>query len=193
MSIVTQLTTSKDRIEFLLKNYPSLRDDDKKLWISYLVMFHGLQDILMMPQPFDALCNLLLTQDVVKAESIRRVRQKLQEQGSYKKNKKVELQKNAYNVKNRVEHLLKNYSALRDNDTQLWLAYLTMFHGLKDKINEAVNAYEEFCNILLDDAVPAIETVRRTRQGIQEQGLYEGVKRKQRLREAKRVSAWARS
>lgn len=193
MDIVDQLKTGRSRIEYLLENYPSLRDNDKKLWISYLVMFHNLQDILLMPKPFDALCDLLLKDDIIQYESIRRIRQKIQEEGLYPKEPQTNVRKVAFNVKSRVEHLLKNYSALRDNDMQLWLSYLVMYHGLKERIKEAQNPYEEFCDIILDSDVTTMESVRRTRQSFQESGLYVGTKRKERLLAAKNVSKWIKN
>lgn len=192
MGIVDQLKTGRSRIEYLLENYPSLRDNDKKLWISYLVMFHNLQDILLMPKPFDALCDLLLKDTVLQYESIRRIRQKVQEGGLYPKEPQTNVHKVVFNVKSRVEHLLKNYKALRDNDMQLWLSYLVMYHGLKERIKEAQNPYEEFCDIILDSDVASMESIRRTRQGFQENGLYVGIKRKERLLAAKNVSKWSK-
>jgi uncharacterized protein (DUF433 family) len=188
MNIVDQLKTGKARIEYLLEHYPSLRDNDKKLWISYLVMFHNLQDVLLMPKPFDALCDLLLIEDVIQCESIRRLRQKIQEQGLYQREPQSNLHRVAFNVKSRVEHLLKNYPALRDHDVQLWLSYLVMYHGLKDRVNEAENAYEEFCDIILDKDVTSMESIRRTRQAFQENSLYVGTKRQERLLAAKKVA-----
>jgi hypothetical protein len=189
----TSLTSSKERVAFLLENYPSLRDDDKKLWVSYLVMFHNLQDVLTRQPPFESLCNLLLKENVSTCETLRRLRQKLQENGSYEKQnkeqslhssvtkgKKIEDTKNirSFNVASRVEHLLKNYEALRDNDTQLWLAYLVMFHNAKDRINESIEPYVEFCDIVFDKDVPNMGSIRRSRQSLQEKGLYLGDKRK---------------
>lgn len=200
MSVLEQLISGKDRVQYLLENYPSLRDDDKKLWISYLVLFHNLQDVLIRPEPFEALCNLLLKDNVCSWETIRRLRQKLQEKGGYEKiggdptiqtlhrlrakGKKVEGNKGKnrnFNLHSRVEVLLKNYSPLRDNDTQLWLAYLTMFHGMKERINGSIDAYEEFCDMILSKEVPTMESVRRARQLFQEKGLYTGEKRKQKI------------
>ena len=192
MGVVEQFSSVRERVDFLLKSYPSLRDDDKKLWISYLVLYHGLQDVLSRPQPFDALCQMLLIGGVTSTESIRRIRQKIQEEGAYKRNVQPTHQKSAFNVRSRVEHLLKNYIALRDNDMQLWLAYLTMFHGLKERINESNNAYEDFCDILLDKEVPTMESIRRSRQIFQENGLYVGSKRQERLLAAKKATEWVK-
>lgn len=189
---IEQLISSRERIEFLLRNYPSLRDDDKKLWVSYLVMFHRLQDVLSRPLPFEALCAMLLNENVAGTETIRRIRQKIQHQGQYERTASNEVVSRAFNVKSRVEHLLKNYNALRDNDMQLWLSYLVMFHGMKERINDSCNPYEEFCDIVLDKEVPTMESIRRSRQAFQEKSLYVGTKRKSRLEEAEHVSKWAK-
>lgn len=182
-SSMESLKTGTERIKFLLENYAELRDNDKKLWVSYLIMFHNLQDVLACPQPFDALCDLLLKKDVCGAETMRRIRQKFQQKGLYTPSEKIDDKKNSkagrcLNVKSRVEHLLKNYSALRDCDIQLWLSYLIMFYGMKERLNTSSSAYDEFCDIIFDNEVPAIDTIRRNRQLFQEKGLYLGTKRR---------------
>lgn len=37
-------------------------------------------------------------------------------------------------AKERVGHLLKEYPTSRDSDKVLWLAYLVMFHDLRNKL-----------------------------------------------------------
>ena len=177
---IKEITSCSDRVNYLLDNYPSLREDDKKLWISYLIMFHNLQDVLTNSNSFEELCKLLLDKDVANVETIRRIRQKIQQRGLYKRGEKVDKEKRVktFNTKNRVEHLLLNYPALRDCDIQLWLGYLVMFHGMKDRLNESSDPYEEFCDIVLDKDVPAIETIRRSRQQFQQNGLYLGDRKK---------------
>lgn len=177
---IKEITSCSDRIKYLLENYSSLREDDKKLWISYLIMFHNLQDVLTNSNSFEELCKLLLNKEVTNAETIRRIRQKLQQSGLYEREEKVgkKKDKKTFNTKNRVEHLLLNYPALRDCDIQLWLGYLVMFHGMKDRLNESSDPYEEFCDIVLDKDVPAIETIRRSRQLFQQNGLYLGDRKK---------------
>jgi len=176
---MVKLKTTKEKIEHLLKNYPELRDDDRKLWLSYLITFHNLQDIFLCPKPFESLCDLLLKKEISNAETIRRIRQKFQQSGLYVgTEKKSEKTYKIYNVKNRVEHLLKNYPALQDCDIQLWLAYLIMFYDMKERVNNSTSAYDEFCDIIFDNEVPAIETIRRSRQLLQEKGLYLGTRKR---------------
>jgi len=80
--ITQQLDNTKSKVKYLLKEYPALRDCDKKLWIAYLGMFHDLPGKLG-EEAYDAFCRLMLEESVPNMESIRRVRQKFQEEGHY--------------------------------------------------------------------------------------------------------------
>lgn len=82
-------------------------------------------------------------------------------------------------IGDRVEHLLASHSALRDDDKKLWIAYLVIYHGLKEKLGD--DAYDAFCDLYMEEA-PSSESVRRVRQKIQEEGKYLGEKRIKRLR-----------
>jgi hypothetical protein len=82
--VIEHLKTNKAKIEYILKNYPSLRDSDKKLWISYLVMFHALKETLnSASDPYESFCDLYLSSGVPCTETIRRLRQKIQQDGKY--------------------------------------------------------------------------------------------------------------
>lgn len=178
----------KNKVAFLLKNYKSLRGNDMKLWISYLVMYHNLQASLKGGNPFDAFCVLVMDDRVPGMESIRRVRQKLQENGEYPKDKKADKTgEKKHSVKERVEALLKANKPLRDDDKKLWLAYLISYHDLKNRLNNSDDPYETLCDVLIED-VPAIESIRRCRQVLQENGLYLGDKRREKLAAAKKVA-----
>lgn len=84
----------KDCVEFLLKNYPSTRDDDKKLWLAYLNLFCELSDKINKAKiPSDAFKQVLLDEETPSTETIRRVRQKFQESGMYVGNKREKLLK----------------------------------------------------------------------------------------------------
>jgi len=84
----------KDRVEFLLKNYPSTRDDDKKLWLAYLNLFCELSDRMNKAKiPSDIFKQVLLDTETPSTETIRRVRQKFQEYGLYVGNKREMLLK----------------------------------------------------------------------------------------------------
>ena len=88
------------------------------------------------------------------------------------------------NSRCRVEYLLKNYPALRDSDKKLWISYLVMFHSLRERLLEAHDPYEAFCDLYLDKSVPSHESIRRNRQKIQQNGKYVGKSRKARPKPA---------
>lgn len=192
MIILKEFNSTQSKVEFLLKNYKSLRDSDIKLWISYLVMYHNLQKSLSSTNdPCQGFCDLILDDKVPSIASIIRVRQKLQEDGSYPKLKKAVKRDKKIDIKDKIRGLLKSHKPLRDDDKKLWLAYLITHHSLKEKMNTSSDPYETLCDILIDD-IPGMDSIRRTRQQIQETGLYVGEKRKQRLVAAKQVSKWAK-
>jgi uncharacterized protein YcgL (UPF0745 family) len=84
----------KDKVEFLLKNYPSTRDDDKKLWLAYLNLFCDLTDRMNKAKiPSDVFKHVLMDAETPSTETIRRVRQKFQEEGFYVGNKREKLLK----------------------------------------------------------------------------------------------------
>lgn len=178
------------KVEFLLKNYPSLRNNDTKLWISYLVLYHNLQQNLASKDPCQAFCDIVLDDSVPGMGTIRRVRQKFQETGKFPKTGTAAKQCRGHKVRSQVEYLLKTDKDLRDDDKLLWLTYLVTYHDLKTQVNNSPTPYEALCDVLLNEDIPAIETIRRTRQAFQEQGLYLGEKRKQRLAAAKRVAKY---
>lgn len=82
------------------------------------------------------------------------------------------------NTTQKVEFLLKSSKGLRSNDMKLWIAYLVMFHDLQTVLNKR-KPYEQFKNLILDDAVPSMETIRRARQKLQAAGKYIGVRKKE--------------
>lgn len=89
-------------------------------------------------------------------------------------------------TKHRVYKLLEDYPTLRDCDKKLWLAYMNTYHGLRDHCD-----YMSFKKMLLDPKTPTMESVRRVRQKIQENGEFVGERRQQRMEEAKEVKQWA--
>ena len=93
-------------------------------------------------------------------------------------------------AKEKVEFILSNYPTLRDSDKKLWLGYLNLYHGLRKKIGE--ESYSILKEIILSDSTPTMESIRRIRQKLQENGLYQGEKRIQRLKEAEKVRRWAK-
>jgi hypothetical protein len=141
-------------------------------------MYHNLKASLKSENPCDCFCDLILDDRIPSMESIRRIRQKLQEEGLFpKESKKKETSAKHHSVKDRVEYLLKQYKPLRDDDKKLWISYLITYHHLQEKMNTSDEPYDALCTILLDEA-PAIESIRRCRQILQEKGLYLEEKRK---------------
>ena len=85
------LKNNKIKVEFLLHKYPALRDNDSKLIANF--WFYQIGEILNeMKAP--ELLKMFADGDLVNPETIRRVRQKLQEQTPYlrgnKYNKRME-------------------------------------------------------------------------------------------------------
>jgi hypothetical protein len=87
--------------------------------------------------------------------------------------------------KSKVETLLSNYPQLRDSDKLLWLAYLNKFHNLNQIIGQA--SYELLKSLLMNENTPTMESVRRVRQKLQEEGKYQGTMRKNRMSEQSSV------
>lgn len=65
-----------------------------------------------------------------------------------------------------VHILLKDYSRLRDSDRMLWLAYCVKHKNLKQVLG--VENYEKFKKWLLDENIPAFESITRARRKVQE-------------------------
>lgn len=93
--------------------------------------------------------------------------------------------KDLLKAKDRVHWILENFPDTRDSDKLLWLAYLVIFHGLKDKIG--TDNYLRLRTIIMDTETCTMESITRCRRKIQESGLFEGENRAQRLEEQEQV------
>ena len=82
MRMSYDLVTAKDRVEHILSRYPDTRDSDKLLLIAYWCVFHGLKDVLG-EEKYLEFKKFILNDAVPTMESLRRVRQKFQENGMY--------------------------------------------------------------------------------------------------------------
>lgn len=82
MKMTESLTTIKEKVEKILKEFPKTRDSDKLLWIAYMVIYHDLKHVLG-EKSYQYFKMMLLDENVPTMESVRRVRQKLQESGNY--------------------------------------------------------------------------------------------------------------
>lgn len=94
-------------------------------------------------------------------------------------------------IKDKVGFILKEYPQTRDCDKLLWLAYLSMFHDLKNVLGE--NNYSNFKNLILSKKTPSTESIRRVRQKYQEKGEYVGNGRPGRKAESENVKSYMKS
>ena len=93
-------------------------------------------------------------------------------------------------VQDKVQSLLEQYSALRDNDHLLYLEYLNTHthHDLKNILG--VDAYRKFKAVFLDEGTPVFESVSRARRLLQEKGLCVGTNKETRKNEEQAVKKY---
>lgn len=87
--MLKDLERVKDKVEYILGKYPETQDSDKLLWIAYLALFHDLKGKLG-PSGYFKFKSMLLNPGTCTMESVRRVRQKFQEEGKYVGKKRAE-------------------------------------------------------------------------------------------------------
>ena len=98
--MLKSIQSVKHKVRYLLKNYPETRDDDKELWLKYLVKFHKLKrKVNNSDDPYLELKKIILNGGVPPMESVRRVRQKYQEGGKYIGTKRNRRKKAAQQVR----------------------------------------------------------------------------------------------
>lgn len=97
-------------------------------------------------------------------------------------------QDNVEAVTERVASLLKENHSLRDDDRKLWITYLDRYYHLSSILGP--EAFETFQIIL--EKCPSYETVRRSRQKLQESGKYLGNNRKKRNQELEELREYSR-
>lgn len=90
-------------------------------------------------------------------------------------------------VKDIVEYLLAKYPETRDDDTLLQIGVLNIKCNLRNRIGDI--AYQKLKKILIQEA-PKLESIRRIRAKFQQEGLYQGTFRKEKLDEAEAVKAY---
>ena len=76
-NLAEKLKTVKDRVEWILANHPEARNDDFYLYLLYVRLFEPKLSGYIKFIPFN------LVKSATRFETIRRCRQKLQEQGLY--------------------------------------------------------------------------------------------------------------
>lgn len=92
--------------------------------------------------------------------------------------------------KGKVTSILSEHEETRDSDKLLWLAYLCKHHDLKNKIGWI--SYAQLKAVIMDDNTPTMESVRRVRQKLQEDGKFVGKNRRTRLKESEVIAEMMR-
>lgn len=90
--LIDQMKSIKDKVKYLLDTYPHLRDNDFKLIANYYFYEVG-SDEMNNLSAIDFL-ELFATGKLTHAESIRRVRQKIQEDNPHLRGKSYKRRKN---------------------------------------------------------------------------------------------------
>lgn len=98
MGISEDLVTIKDTVGGLLETYSVLRDSDKLLWLAYLNYKHDMRNIIG-EDAYLKLKAIVMDDNTPTMETIRRVRQKYQQNGEYLGEKRQEKLAEAENVK----------------------------------------------------------------------------------------------
>lgn len=91
------LTAVKQQVEYILKNFPETRDNDKKLQVKVLTQFYGVEKITDIMKP-----------GIPSLESIRRCRQKLQSDGKYPSTNKTKY------VRQEMQETYKHFAIAKD-------------------------------------------------------------------------------
>jgi len=75
--LIEKLRTVRERVEYILRNYPDARNDDFYLYLLYVRHFEPKLSGYIKFIPFS------LIKSATRFESVRRIRQKIQEEGLY--------------------------------------------------------------------------------------------------------------
>jgi hypothetical protein len=86
--MIKDLQNAKDKVENILAQFPQARDCDKTLWLAYLVMYCDLRKELG-EEPYAKFKSILLDKETCTMESVRRTRQKFQQDGKYMGTKRL--------------------------------------------------------------------------------------------------------
>lgn len=79
-----------------------------------------------------------------------------------------------------IGRLLEREPSLRDDDRELYLAYLKEYRGAAQTLGEG--AWTALCAFWRDKDTLSYEAVRRARQKLQQAGLYQGARHEERGR-----------
>lgn len=102
MSMLNQFKTVKGKVWFLLKQHPEARDDDALLYHLYLTRFCRLRQILGMVSTYKL---LKIMRAAPPPESIRRMRQKIQEGGQMQGRRREQRMIDSAEVRNKIYEL----------------------------------------------------------------------------------------
>ena len=80
--MINDIYSVKDRVAKILEKAPQTRDSDKLLWLAYMVQHHQLKAKLG-DVAYYTLKGIFTSEDCPSMESIRRVRQRYQEEGLF--------------------------------------------------------------------------------------------------------------
>jgi hypothetical protein len=98
--MIHSFTKTKDKVKYILEKYPITRDDDNKMIWQFIFFESGGSDHLNNITGLQFLCDLA-NGHYTSPESIRRMRQKIQEQYP-------ELRGNSYNIRHKIANETKN-------------------------------------------------------------------------------------
>ena len=105
--MIKDLIKAKSRVENILQENPKSRDCDKTLWIDYLTKFHNLKEVIG-EDAYNKFTETLLSKDTCTMESVRRMRQKFQQDGYYIGLKRMEKIIESENVREMLVKRIKN-------------------------------------------------------------------------------------
>jgi len=74
-ALVERLKTTKERVEYILENYPETRNDDLYLWLIYVRLFDKVLSKYIRRIPYGVIKR------ATRPETLSRVRRKIQEEG----------------------------------------------------------------------------------------------------------------
>lgn len=92
-------------------------------------------------------------------------------------------------IKDDIADILKNKPETRDSDKLLFIEYLNKNYDLVQVIGGI--PFSKLKALLMDERTPSIESLTRMRRKFQENGMYLGKNRNERMKEASEVKKWA--
>lgn len=80
--MLKDLVNIKDKVQYVLENYPKTQDNDKLLWLAVMVVNYDLREVLG-ENAYLNFKSWLLKNDIPTFESVTRIRRKFQEANLY--------------------------------------------------------------------------------------------------------------